>query len=473
MTQILKRQFELVALKVWLRLQRSGIVAHIELESHEGGTPRTLKEWAVTGSELGLPAELPRDWRLDKALPQDLLNGLSSEVDALHLHPQHPLWLHLVKPYGALGVIPWEDLLVPVLQRPILRLPDFLESPRENRSVLDVALCCSEPVSEQQIHPPVLLEHVAGAILNGSGRPRTSVHIFADANYHTELRERFANETRVSVHDPAGAGRYGEQERSTILLQGTRGIRSPWLLWIRDAMLGRSLDAVHFICHGYLAGDRPALALAESPLSNRDRRDARYVGVGELAAFLTQTGAWSAILTDPPENYSEAGLRMLTDTLAQTRPGPVIYHNLKSAAASTLEEAYAFLFAPEPSPPPCQTGWFTYCQPGIVDSHVPVQRSVVTSRALEMNTPLFGLQATGGEPVPDLFGPERLDEVPSWISASQRHVEEVSLDLQRQRGSSQAADAATAQRTDAAAGTLDELQEIVTNYARAMLAPKS
>lgn len=467
MAQQLKRQHELTALKVSVRLQRSGIVAHIELESHEGGTPRTLKEWSITASELGLPAQLAPRWQFSNQLPQSFLEELKDQVDALGLDPDHPLWLHLVKPYGSLGVVPWEEVLVPRLLRPVLRLPDFLESPRENRSVLDVALCCSEPVSEQRIHPPELLDKVAHSILDGSRRSRTSVHIFCDASYHAELEDRFSNESRVLVHDPGTAEQYGEQQRSADIALDARSIRSPWLLWIRDSMRGRSLDAVHFICHGYLADDRAALAVAESPLSNRDRRDARYVGVGELAAFLTQTGAWSAIFTDPPANYSEAGLRMLADTLAQARPGPVVYHALNKSPIATLGEIYAFLFAPEPSVPPHQEGWFAYCQPALVDTQAPLARSPQRTRALEMNSALFGAPVETADGPADP-GAEPLDDVPSWLSASQRHVEEVSLDLQRQRGGTSNTDPSSLRRADAAVETLEELQGIVADYARSM-----
>lgn len=466
MAMLLKNEFGLTALKVTMRWIKERVVAHVELESNDEGKPRTIKDWSLSAVDLGLPERFAPGWRPTSVLPTGFVTELRDCLIALDVAPSRPLWLHLVKPYGFLGIVRWEEALVPALGRPILRLPDFLETPRENRQVLDIAICCSEPVSERQIHPPDLLQCVAQSILKSSRRPRTSVHVFADAIYHGELLGRFAGDSRVVVHDPNDAARYGEQERSANIPLAARTLRSPWLLWIRDSMRGRSLDAVHFVCHGYLADDRPALALAESPLSNRDRNDARYVGVGELAAFLTQTGAWSAVFTDPPQNYSEAGLRMLADTLAQSRPGPVLYHALRDQWASALDEAYAFLFAPKPSAPPTANGWFAYCQPAIVETQKPLPRRVSSSRAIAMNDPLFGVQSDAVEPSPEWSGAAPLDEVPNWISAAQRHVEEVSLDLQRRRDNEASVGPVSSRRNEAAAETLDALQEIVAQYAR-------
>ena len=190
---------------------------------------------------------------------------------------------------------------MPKLARPLLRLPDFLERPRENRDVLDVALVCSEPVSEPRLNLLQVLQDIAAAVLAGSSRPRTTIHVFSDEAYFDTLRNAFAAEPRVAVHDPQGAQVHGVAPRGgvsgNVSTEDACELQSPWLKWMRDSMKGRSLDAAHFFCHGFVADQRPALALAESPLSNRDRRNARYVGVGELADFLTQVGAWSAVFS--------------------------------------------------------------------------------------------------------------------------------------------------------------------------------
>lgn len=490
--------FELVTLKVSLRPHGSTLAARLELVFYEGGTPSVRRDWWLSASELEMPTRLMPRWRPSPRLAQSFVAELT-DVTQDQMPPGLPLWLHLVKPYGFLGALDWEAALVPSLGRPLLRLPDFLESPRENREVLDVALCCSEPVSEPQLDPPLLLGNIAQAVLAGSRRPRTTIHLFADQMYFDALRQRFANEPRVAVHDPESARRHGKLARDTSQppnqASEPTGLRNPWLLWMRDSMRGRSLDAVHFVVHGYLADERPALALAESPLSNRDRRDARYVGVNELASFLTQTGAWSTVFSSPPANYSDGGLRLLADTLAQSRPGPLLYHAMQpgqqwSGKLDDLQALYAFLYAPEPEPVPPQQHWFAYCQPAIVQGHAPRQAGRRgLSSVLDSNARLFATGAVSyrtlstpsvipkvsdsvGEPShPVSTGEVEGTEAPSWVSAAQRYVEQVNLDLERSSRvlptSTPSSDALAAE----AERTLQSLQDIIASVAQSTREP--
>lgn len=491
--------FELVTLKVQVRPRGAGMAALVELVFYEGGSPGTRRDWWMSSAELGLPAQLDPRWRPGRQLAAHFVDELT-EVTQDQMPPGVPLWLHLVKPYGFLGALDWEAALVPALGRPLLRLPDFLEPPRENREVLDVALCCSEPVSEPQLDSPTLLANIAQAVLAGSRRPRTSIHLFADQMHFDALRQRFANEPRVAVHDPETARRHGTQQRGTgdtrKLPAEPSSLRNPWLLWMRDSMRGRSLDAVHFVVHGFLADERPALALAESPLSNRDRRDARYVGASELASFLTQTGAWSTVFSSPPANYADGGLRLLADTLAQSRPGPLLYHAMQPGQPwqplQDLQALYGFLYAPEPEPVPPQAHWFAYCQPAIVQGHVPRQAARRGLPVLDANARLFtsgavSYRSQGTSHLPPKVSDsgtspkhpasdaadaaEGPAEAPSWVSAAQRYVEQVNLNLQR---SSQSLATPSATREAVAAEaerTLQNLQAIVASVAQSTREP--
>jgi hypothetical protein len=104
-------------------------------------------------------------------------------------------------------------------------------------------------------------------------------------------------------------------------------LTSPWLLWMRDALQGRRLDVVHFVGHGYLAGDRGAVAVATAPTRNSDQGMARFISATEISAFLSQVGAWALMLTGPPFNFSEAGLRALSDAVVLARPGIAMTHD--------------------------------------------------------------------------------------------------------------------------------------------------
>lgn len=457
----------LVTLRVRVRPRERSIVAELQLVSYIGGSPQELQSWWLDSAMLGLPTRLHPQWLPTRSLPPDVTDGLRSAIDELGLVPGLPIWLHLVKPYGFLGALDWEAALVPPLGRPLLRLPDFLERPRENREVLDMALVCSEPVSEPRLNPLQLLQDVVAAVLAGSRRPRTTIHIFPDEAYHDPLRNSFEADSRVVVHDPLDAMVHGTLPRGGVSGEETNGVQSPWLKWMRDAMKGRSLDAVHFVCHGFVADQRPALALAESPLSNRDRRDARYVGVGELAAFLTQVGAWSAVFSSPPGNYSEAGLRLLADTLAQTRPGPVLFHTLGAPGLDTaLRDMYGFLYAPIASAVPEQERWFAYCQPTLIDNQASPFWAAPALEALVTNSSLF-------ETIPDQKvirsrGPDSAKLTPAkdalgWVSAAQRYVEQQSMQLQRDmRGD----DVASIRVSSEVEHTLARLQSIVGGIAK-------
>lgn len=457
----------LLTLRVRVQPRGREIAAQLQLVSYIGGSAHELEEWWLDSATLDLPARLDAQWTPARTLPFEVSGGLRDAIWRLGLASHLPLWLHLVKPYGFLGAFDWEAALVPELGRSMLRLPDFLERPRESPDTLNVALVCSAPVSESPLYPPIVLRNVAAAIFAGSRRPRTTIHVFADDEYYEKLCSIFADEPRVDVHDPQEAQRHGvSRSTSGVLGLDAAEVRSPWLKWLRDSMKGRSLDAVHFVCHGYVSNQQPALALAESPLSNRDRFDARYVGVGELAAFLTQVGAWSAVFSSPPDNYSEAGLRFLADSVAQARPGPVLHHMLRpSGLAIELLEMYGFLYSPAPSQVPTHGDWFAYCQPSLVADLAMV--NYVRTRRHELGVKINAklIESLPQVPMKRIRQPAEEAEpmhadAPNWVSAAQRYVEQQTLQLQRGVRENSESDGRVAEEVER---TLDKLQEIVGN----------
>lgn len=511
MAELLKRQHELLALKMSLGRSGRDWLVNMVLETHEGGGTQTVAQLGCSTQELGLPRYFESDATAFPSfqLPPSVADTLLSALGSRDIAPSHPLWLHLVRPYGYLGVVPWEDLLVPALHRPVLRLPDFLEPPRERRDTLDVALCCSVPLSEPSFHVPSLLEALASTILQASPRPSTAVHIFPDAESFDAVRTVFAAEPRVSVHDPSGAERYGKAPRDPQAIESARTVTSPWLQWMRDAMQGRSLDTVHFVCHGYFSDERASLTLAESPLYNRNRRGACFIGVSETAAFLTQTGAWSMACSAPPNNYSQVGTRYFVDALAQIRPGPALYHDVgRDQGLAALGAAYRFLFSPAPQEPVAGP-LFMYCQPSLVDTQAPLARSSTGIESIiNYNAPLFELRPTAssaprsapgdatvvppaspskgvakraagrkreGTPPPPAPGPSLAapaESVPNWLAAAQRYVEEQALEVQRRETAFVRDPSRQAQASNSLVSeTLRAVQDIIGKYARSTSSP--
>ena len=91
-----------------------------------------------TNEDFGIPETIGRgkarsagyDFRVPPTLITMIANWMASENQE-----GRPLWLHFQKPYGYLGLVPWERELQPVLGVPILRLPDFFQTKALTHSV--------------------------------------------------------------------------------------------------------------------------------------------------------------------------------------------------------------------------------------------------------------------------------------------------------------------------------------------------
>lgn len=303
MAELLKREYDLVDLRVSLETNKSDTSVHCQLEVTTGGNLASVADWQFPIEELRLPAHFGRgvrDWS-DFAFPEHVFALLKNQL--VRLNHRDALWLHLVRPYGALGLVPWEQLLQPRLGIPILRLPDFLSGPPlESRSALDVLICTSVPVAKEEFESLSLVRQIVDQAR--SSVPRTTrFHLFTDKAVFDQFElQPIPN---VTAYDPNRAASYSAVERSSTVPDAAERLQSPWLQWMRDALLGKSIDAVHFVCHGYLSVERGALALAESPLRNQDSRMARFIGTAEFITFLTQIGAWAAAFSGPSANFSQ------------------------------------------------------------------------------------------------------------------------------------------------------------------------
>jgi hypothetical protein len=508
MAVYLKKKHHLLALKTSLGREGRVWVIQLELETNAGGSPTSLATFKLSTDDIGLPRYFEAESMPAFQLPKPLVHQIRDAISKLPVEPSHPLWLHLVKPYGYLGIVPWEDLLLPVLQRPILRLPDFLEPPRERRDTLDVALCCSVPMSEPNFSIVEVLGALARTILSNSPRPRTQIHVFPDAGSFVPLKGIFASETRVSVHDPSGAARFMQSSTGDSTPDSVRSVTSPWLRWMRDAMRGRSLDTVHFVCHGYFSEERASLTVTDNPNGNPYSSSATFLGVPETASFLTQTGAYSFVCTSPPNNYSDSGLRYFVDTMAQTRPGPALFHDCnRDPSFTTLGHAYRFLFSPEPMEPVAGP-IFMYCQPSLVDTQLPVHApQAYASTYVSINEELFSSAASSADspplspdsppppsaPAPQAAGPGRkrgkkvgpstavptppppapvppssYEPVPNWLASAQRYVEEQAQEVQRREASAARTPNNPQSRMSqlSVSETLSAMQSIIKSFAQ-------
>lgn len=450
------------------------LVLRIRLEiAEEGEVVCSLqgREWRFSTRELGLPEHFDRrfersggysfrfpDWAIDE-MRADLAGGA----------PGEPLWLHLERPSGYLGAVPWERLLQPALGIPVLRLP-VVEAglPRETPRTLEVLLCASGPVAKESIDVAPTLRMMVDQMRSQAFR-RIRIHVFTDQEFQGALPLEWTRGGalaggEVIVHDPQGAARFAIPEAHERVSEVKDRLESPWLLWMRQALSGRSVDVAHFLCHGYLSFDRGALSLAESPLENQDRRSARFVGVHELNTFLTQVGAWSTAFSSPENNYSEVGLRLLADSVAQTRPGPLLIHDLpRDPGCPALGAAYRFLYAPFPEIPPASSALAIQCQPSRVARVVAAMRGGLESFSAGTEAPLPppGSPAASAEadPLAQVFS--TTENVPTWVAAATRYVEQQAVRLQE----NEEAAPTESRRSDQATDTLRQIQDIIAEIA--------
>ncbi len=455
MAEQIKREYDIVVLRVQAGVglgasagSRESLV-RFTLQYHEEAALVDGPRWEFLLSQI-VPLELDRTMTRGPgpqvALPAALHDGLRDWF-ADKTQGKRPLWVHLVKPYGLLRIVPWELLLGQALARPILMLPDFIfPPPREAMHVLDVALCGSAPLGYEGHSVWKALQQAADRILGGAGNGRrVRLHVFTDRDIGESLAASWKADGRLGsqivVHDTALAAPYVAEDLSSRLVDAAGTLRSPWLLWMCKVLAAQAVDVVHFVCHGHLTRERGALLFAQSPLERSERYLAGPVGAAELGTFLTRVGAWSTVFSSIPDNHSAPGLRWLADEIAQSRPGPLMMHNLGvDPGAEALAAGYAFLYGLEPQPAPASCALFIYCQPyleadvvrfsGGVRSRSMGTKDGTTAmpfarNALQQRAAAFALEQS---PLDRFFGAER---VSSLVASTERFAEQVQLKYQQ------------------------------------------
>jgi hypothetical protein len=486
MAELLKRQYNLVVLKVEMRPSQPDVM--FTLQAKVEGELTNIHVWLSSIEALGLlwdrtlqsGNERNRGTRGDGALPTDMVGEIAQWMTE-NIHDGQPLWVHLVKPYGALRFMPWERAFGSAFGHAILMLPDFLfPPPRESSETLDVALCATAPLNSEDGHVRHALHSAIAAILKASVR-RTELHVFADAQLYPEVRSAAAlvtdSNVTVTPYDPTNAAEYAAADLSSRLVDNTGQLRSPWLLWMRNELKNRSVDVVHMIGHGYLSRDRGALLMAQSPLERTNDFRAGPVSSIELCNFMTQLGAWGTVLTGVWDNHSPMGLRALADEIGQSRPGPVLMHSLdRDPNQSFLAPAYKLLFDTAPSGMPISDSLFVYCQPyrvgsgaadpfevgtqgrtrSVITLESPVSRNYAQSAAAEEASK----SASALDAVIQRSGP-----VKPWVSATERVAEQVQLKLQTSVRDDDDSDPVQSARKAASLSMLDSLRESVASFA--------
>ena len=379
----------------------------------------------TTAQEIGLPVTWEEAQAIQSnpeayRLPDHLIAALESLVG--EDGDGWPLWLYFGGSSGYLSVVPWEKILQPHLNVALLRLPSHEVEPVVPEESLDTVICLGLPVTKAALNPRDLVGRFL-AQLPGSVAPHTTFHLFGDASVQDllhSMKRDLSREYAVHIYDPNRAPKPHDDETVAAVCHAAD---NSWLAWMREALENRSVDVVHFLCHGYLGRDQGALALTEAPGVNQDMSSAQFVHAGQLCKFLNRVGAWSVAFSSPPGNRSVAGLRMLQDDVARLRPGPVLFHDAAHVDGHKgLEAAYRFLYGDEHTEsrrPPRSPAISLYCHPSYLVPDVP---SAKPARQRFGAWPdLIDKLTLAGKLGKTLVGPEN---TPVWLAAAQRSLEQ-------------------------------------------------
>jgi hypothetical protein len=426
MASVLKSEYNLRDLKISLDSSGPGPMVVCDLERSKDGTTRRLKRWSFPPSAFGLPESIGPGQARSAAsfhLPESFGDQLGAQLTGQEQEDEAVLWLHFSRPYGYLGLIPWEQLLEPFVASPILRLPDFVvPPPKEIPTILDVLLWASLPPAETAVDLPRQLGMIVRRVSDAaSSHRRIRFQVFTDARSYRPLKARWGEEgllgDHVRLHDPADFER-SARSREAEYHHEPGSLDDAWLRWILETLNGRSVDFVHFVGHGYFSMDCPSLIVAGGPGENNDRTGMRLMGPAPLNLFLNRVGAWAFACSSPEENDSELGLRHLADMMALHRPGAVLFHDLaRDRDGRALSRACRLLFLPPPRQPEPLVDAFVYCQPFHVCQ---AQKRMVESDGPADRAPVIGGEAWIAGQVPAL---QEGENVPAWLAATQRHIE--------------------------------------------------
>ena len=413
------------------------------------------KSYTVAAREMGIPRRLEWDRLRGRGgysfrLPPDLTGWLRENVGGID-QPGGVLWLHFIKPYGYLGMFPWESLLKAALSCAILRLPDFVvDPPLQTPSVIDIALCCQ--LGRDNMPATVeLLVDTAKALSYSGGPRRVRVTAFADGEickalarsnaarslpafsfHEVELGESILTTYVVkpiaNIGNPIREwlGKLGTGDRGAessqpsskdLLAAATDPVKSPWLRAVRKALAGQSVDAVHILANAMLSLESGVLLLDQTDI-NMQSPSAHAVSAEEFLAFQAQVGAWAVGVSSAPNSFSDMGLRQFADSLAQLRPGPLLYHDAASdPTGGELRNAYTLLLSESPTKPHQSSAIFAYCEP------FRVYNDQVPDGTLESLSHRYTPEATfhNSAEVRSVF--QTSDNVPAWVAASERFVD--------------------------------------------------
>jgi hypothetical protein len=156
-----------------------------------------------------------------------------------------------------------------------------------------------------------------------------------------------------------------------------------------------------------MSHDEASLAVAETPVVNRDMESARFIGPRQIASFLDLVGAWSVGFSSPYPAFSPMGMRLLIDDVAHRRAGPILLHDFATDPDGTrLGETWSALVGSRW--PVGASDIALYCHPRLL---APAMEPLGSYASTLLADPRIG-------------GLEDVPEQPTWVRLTRRYLEQ-------------------------------------------------
>lgn len=328
------------------------------------------------------------------------------------------VWLRLVRPYGFLGLVPWEAGLGAALDRPLLRIPAFPARVAERTDVFENVIIV-DPPSDPQLAGEIRtrLRALLSAILAGSSRGDTHVHVFCSARWFGLLHGE-AGDERVRFYAPVASGQHGLPANRTDLML--------WTTWILGCLAGRGIDAVHLLGRAAMGEAEGCYLLSCTPFEAHGLIPDIEVDLESMGFLLSRAGAWSVSFMPAAPEFRNS-VAYLADGLAHRWHGAVLFH--AGTGGDDLKEAARLMFAVGATTPPRFSDGFLYCHPAFLcRKQAPLAAALAP--ILEHQAALLAVRAPATERIVSwvtnvLPGVNQVQQSapPSWLGATQRFME--------------------------------------------------
>jgi hypothetical protein len=318
------------------------------------------------------------------------------------------------------------------------------------------------------------------------------VHVFAGARWQGCLAG-LASE-RIAVHDPAQAQHLAAALEATQSEAWQRISGAAWSNWVAATMQQRGVDAVHLLCRARCEETNAQLLLSGHPWADEPEAPLCAIELDELCLLLDRAGAWALSLL-PLEAGPDPALAAVADSVAQRRPGLVLYHPLAASGGEATPTDFArFMFSGGSAPALFLRDGFLYCHPSFVDGEA-AQRGRVRPKGgrrqaardavgelqpdglaltgLELRTGNGAGAADGAGPA-DAQAAGAAEVAPDWLGSTQRFLESAVLEQVRKQGSDvlltssasahKPVSAASASASASAVATLYDIKNVVQDY---------